>query len=72
MILFILHFISGFNITFHANKTTWNVAVNYCAKSGGVLYSDEKDIRNRTNKEVWAGKYEAFTPWSITWGNYDF
>ncbi|CAC5371757.1 unnamed protein product [Mytilus coruscus] len=61
------------NITFHESKTTWDEAVRYCSDSGGVLYSDEADIRNKTeygDDEVWTGKYKAFTPWAITLGCY--
>lgn len=66
----------GSNITYHPNKTTWKEAVEYCAKRGGILYSDEADIRNRTSNEpnnadnVWTGKYQAFSPWAISWGCY--
>lgn len=31
------------------------------------------DIRNQTgDTTVWSGKYEAFTPWALHWGKYDY
>ncbi|CAG2199246.1 unnamed protein product [Mytilus edulis] len=60
-----------YNITFHANKTTWYEAVENCANSGGVLYSEEVDIRNQIGGfTVWSGNYKAFTPWALLWGCY--
>lgn len=60
------------SVTFHNNGTTWIGAVQYCKSIGAVLYSDEKDIRNRTVYAVWTGKYKILTPWAITLGNYKY
>lgn len=74
-LMYVFIFILEYNITFHANKTTWNEAVVHCANIGGAIYSDEFDIRKRyedelnNTDEVWTGKYQAFSPWRITWGN---
>lgn len=70
-ILYILCLFSV-NISFHINETTWIGAVAYCQSIGAVIYSDEKDIRSRTEYEVWTGKYKSLTPWVITWGNYEY
>ncbi|VDH92981.1 Hypothetical predicted protein [Mytilus galloprovincialis] len=59
------------SVTFHNNETTWIGAVQYCKSIGAVLYSDEKDIRNRTDYIVWTGKYKILTPWAITLGCYE-
>ncbi|XP_071142014.1 uncharacterized protein [Mytilus edulis] len=62
---------SEVSVTFHNNVTTWIGAVQYCKSLGAVLYSDEKDIRNRTVYAVWTGKYKILTPWAITLGCYE-